>query len=105
MKPSTPLTNRQLAERFGVSTRTIRRATSGRRSRDWWTELRREMQRYAAQLRATGMKWAEVGAALGVSEDAARALGRRGAGKWASSSQEQPGTDPNAPDLFAGPKP
>jgi len=94
-------TARELAEKFGVSPRTIRSHIAAPRA--WWTEHRRSLQRKAAQLRSTGMKWADVGMALGVSENAARALGKRGSGEWATSSQPLPGSDPNTPDMFGGP--
>ncbi len=85
-----PPTNRELAERFGVSTRTVRRATSGRRARDWWPVLRQEMRKEAARLRSTGMTWKQVGEALGgVSESAARSLGKRGSGEWTSGQQPE----------------
>lgn len=91
-------TAREVAEKLGVSPRTVRRYVAA--PRDWWTQQRRDMQRKAASLRATGMPWAEVGKALGVSATAARALGRRGAGAWADSAQASPERDPNTADLF-----
>lgn len=94
-------TARELAERHGVSVRTVQRMVS--RPRDWWTQHRRDMQAKAAQLRNTGMKWAEVGAALGVSENAARALGKRGSGAWADSSQQKIEQDTSTVDMFGGP--
>lgn len=96
-KPMPP-TNKELAERFGVSVRTVQRAT--RRDPRWWTERRRALREKAAALRATGMKWADVAAALGVTESSARALGKRGAGAWADSAQASPERDPNTADLF-----
>lgn len=95
-----PPTNRELAQRFGVSTRTVRRATSGRRARDWWPALRSEVRQEAARLRATGMTWAEVGAALGMSPGAARAAGQRARGAWADAAPQQPDRDPNTGELF-----
>lgn len=91
-------TNAEIAERFGVSTRTVSKIRG--RSRDWWTQHRREIRQKAARLRATGMTWAEVGKALGVSESAARALGKRATGAWADGSP-QPARDTATPDLFA----
>lgn len=91
-------TNAEVAARFGVSTRTVSKIRG--RSRDWWIQQRRDMQSKAASLRATGMPWAEVGKAIGVSATAARALGRRGAGAWADSAQASPERDPNTADLF-----
>ena len=69
-------TNREVAERFGVSTKTVTRAL--KRDPRWWTQWRRELRQKAAALKATGMTWRQVGEALGgVSEEAARALGKR----------------------------
>lgn len=69
-------TNREVAERFGVSTKTVTRAL--KRDPRWWTQWRRELRQKAADLKATGMTWRQVGEALGgVSEEAARALGKR----------------------------
>lgn len=96
-------TARELAERHGVSIRTVQRMVS--RPRDWWTQHRRNLQLKAAQLRATGMSWREVGNALGMTEAAARAAGRRGAGAWADSNQPKPDRDPNTLELFEEPKP
>lgn len=70
-------TNREVAERFGVCTRTVTRAL--KRDPRWWTNYRRDLQQKAVDLKATGMTWREVGEALGgVSEEAARAMGKRG---------------------------
>lgn len=91
-------TARELAEKFGVCPRTIRNHIAA--PRDWWTQQRRELRQKAARLRATGMPWAEVGKALGVSESAARAMGRRAAGAWAGSPQ--PERDDTTADLFNG---
>lgn len=92
-------TNAEIAERFGVSTRTVSKIRG--RSRDWWTQHRREIRQKAARLRATGMTWAEVGKALGVSESAARALGKRATGAWADGARVE--RDPNTGDLFGSP--
>lgn len=92
-------TARELAEKFGVSPRTIRNHVAA--PRDWWTQHRRELRQKAARLRATGMTWREVGNALGMTESAARAAGRRAAGHWASSGL-QPERDTTTLDLFSG---
>lgn len=93
-------TAREVAEKLGVSPRTVRRYVAA--PRDWWTQHRREIRQKAARLRATGMTWAEVGKALGVSESAARALGKRATGAWADGSP-QPDRDTATPDLFGSP--
>jgi len=94
-------TARELAEKFGVSPRTIRNHVAA--PRDWWAQHRREIRQKAARLRATGMTWAEVGKALGVSESAARALGKRATGEWADGGQKRTERDPNTRDLFGSP--
>lgn len=69
-------TNREVAERFGVSTRTVTRAL--KRDPRWWTQWRRELRQKALALYEQGMTWRQVGEALGgISEEAARALGKR----------------------------
>lgn len=93
----------EVAAKLGVSPRTVRRYVAA--PRDWWTQHRRNLQLKAAQLRATGMTWREVGNALGMTEAAARAAGRRGAGAWADSNQPKPDRDPNTLELFEEPKP
>lgn len=87
----------EVAAKLGVSPRTVRRYVAA--PRDWWTQQRRELRQKAARLRATGMTWRDVGTALGMTEAAARAAGRRGAGEWASSGP-QPDRDTTTPDLF-----
>lgn len=94
-------TAREVAEKLGVSPRTVRRYVAA--PRDWWTQHRREIRQKAARLRATGMTWAEVGKALGVSESAARALGKRATGEWADGGQKRTERDPNTGDLFGSP--
>ncbi|KAB2748880.1 MULTISPECIES: hypothetical protein [Brucella] len=90
-------TNREVAAKFGVSVRTV--TTALKRDPRWWTEHRRELQRKAAALRATGMSWREVGKTLGgVSENAARAMGKRGMGLW--DSGQKPQRDDATADLF-----
>lgn len=93
-------TNRELAERFGVSTRTVRRATSGRRACDWWPVFRQEVRKEAARLRATGMTWAQIGEAMGITAGAARAAAKRATGEWADGSAA-PENDDTTGDLFA----
>lgn len=91
-------TNREVAERFGVSVRTV--TTALKRDSRWWMEYRRELRRKAAALRATGMTWKQVGAALGgMTENAARSLGKRGAGVWATGTAA-PEKDDTTGDLF-----
>lgn len=83
-----PPSNKELAERFGVSTRTVTRVV--KRDPRWWTEYRRELRQKAVDLKATGMTWAQVGKALGgVSEEAARALGRRGRATRAAAATDE----------------
>lgn len=89
-------TNREVAERFGVCTRTVTRAL--KRDPRWWTNYRRDMQQKAVDLKATGMTWRQVGEALGgVSEEAARALGKRGIKRRADAQREA--QDENQQDL------
>lgn len=90
-------TARELAEKFGVTPRTIRNHMAA--PRDWWTQQRRELRAKAAALRATGMTWPQIGQALGCSSEAARALGSRGMGK--KGAQPLPDRDPNTRDLFS----
>lgn len=97
MNAKMPPTNKELAAKFGVSVRTVQRAT--RRDPQWWVLRRRELREYAARLRATGMAWADVGKALGVSPGAARALAKRGMGAWADTHLPPP--DAASGDLFA----
>ena len=56
-------TARELAERFGVSERTIRRAVAQPRA-DYLAEVRAR-QDEALRLRESGLRWREVGDALG----------------------------------------
>ncbi len=94
---------KELAEKFGVSERTIRNHMAA--PRDWWTQQRREMREKAANLRATGMTWKDVGEALGVTESAARALGKRARGEWASSGPYPASNrDTATGDLFSQPE-
>jgi DNA-directed RNA polymerase specialized sigma24 family protein len=89
-------TVREAAEKFGVSTRTVSRVL--KRDPRWWQEHRRDLQRKAAALRATGMTWEQIGAAMGTTPGAARAAARRGAGVWADSGQK-PQRDERQQDL------
>ena len=91
-------TNREVAAKFGVSVRTV--TTALKRDPRWWQEYRRERQRKAAALRATGMTWEQIGAAIGATPGAARAAAKRGAGVWADSGQK-PVIDDTTGDLFA----
>lgn len=88
-------TARELAEKFGVTPRTIRNHMAA--PRNWWEEQRRAMRAKAIALRATGMTWPQVGEALGCSSEAARALGKRARAELANAQQR----DPNTADLFA----
>ena len=87
---------RILAAKFGVSERTIRNHVAAPRA--WWENQRREIRAKAASLRATGMKWADIGKLLGCSEEAARALGSRGIGKKGAVVVAK--RDPNTIDMF-----
>ena len=71
----------QMAEKFGVSRSTVARTL--KRNPRWWAEYRRDLRRQAAELRSQGMTWDQVGAALGVSGNAARAAAKRATGQWA----------------------
>lgn len=84
----TPPTNRELAEKLGVSQRTIIRYMNGHRRNDWWSEMRAKLRDEAARLRDTGLSWREVGEQLGVSEGAARAMGQRAKKAWAESGKK-----------------
>lgn len=86
--------NRELAERFGVSTRTVTRAI--KRDPRWWTQHRRDLREKALTLHEQGMTWRQVGEALGgVSENAARMMGNRAR---AARAAQQP--DAETADLF-----
>lgn len=89
-------TNREVAERLGVSRSTVSRTL--KRDPRWWTQWRRELRQKAADLKASGMTWRQVGEALGgVSEEAARALGKRGIKQRADAQREA--QDENQQDL------
>jgi len=93
-------TNAEVAAKFGISTRTVRRMV-GRPRAEYLAECRAHRAK-AAALRATGMTWAEVGAAMGVSESAARAMAQRGRGAWSDSAPPSDPRDPDTADLFSG---
>lgn len=66
-------TARELAKKFGVSERTIRRAVAQPRAD--YVAASHARQDYALRLRESGMKWREVGEALdGISDSAAYQL-------------------------------
>jgi len=85
-------TAREVAQKLGVSPRTVRRYVAA--PRDWWEDHRRAMRAKAVALRSTGMTWAQIGEELGCSDEAARAMAKRAA-------SEQIERDPNTGDLFA----
>lgn len=89
-------TAREIGEKLGLSARTIRRYVAA--PRNWWEDHRREIRAKAARLRATGMKWSEIGKVLGCSTEAARALGSRGMGKKGAAVVDK--RDPNTIDMF-----
>lgn len=62
-------TARELAKKFGVSERTIRRAVA--QPRNEYLAATHARQDEALRLRESGMKWADVGAALGGITDSA----------------------------------
>lgn len=62
-------TARELAKKFGVSERTIRRAVA--QSREQYIAGTHERQDEALRLRENGLKWREVGDALGGISDSA----------------------------------
>ena len=93
-------TVREVSEKLGVSRSTVSRVL--KRDPRWWQEHRRERQRKAAALRATGMTWEQIGAAIGATPGAARAAAKRGAGVWADSGQK-PVIDDTTGDLFTAP--
>lgn len=78
-------TAKEVAAKLGVSERTVRRYVAA--PRDWWKQQRHELREKAATLRDTGMTWKQVGEALGVTEGAARALGKRARGRWGNGPQ------------------
>lgn len=87
-------TNREVAERLGVSRSTVSRTL--KRDPRWWTQWRRDLRNKALALYEQGMTWRQVGEALGgVSEEAARALGRRA--RETRAAQEQPANQPELP--------
>lgn len=81
-------TAKEVAAKLGVSARTVRRYIAA--PRDWWQKHRREIREKAATLHDSGMTWKQVGETLGVTENAARALGKRARGQW-TISPFQPG--------------
>lgn len=87
-------TARELADKFGVTPRTIRNHMAA--PRNWWEEQRRALRAKAISLRETGMTWQQIGEALGCSSEAARALGRR-----ARAERTNAPSDSNTGDLFA----
>lgn len=90
-------TNREVAERLGVSRSTVSRTL--KRDPRWWTQWRRDLRLKALALYEQGMTWRQVGEALGgVSEEAARALGRR-----ARLTREAQQPDAETADLFEPP--
>ena len=86
-------TAREVAEKLGVSPRTVRRYVAA--PRNWWEEQRRALRAKAISLRETGMTWQQIGEALGCSSEAARALGRRARAERSSAP-----SDSNTGDLF-----
>lgn len=91
-------TARAAAEKFGVSIRTIKRIIS--EPRNCYEERAAERRAQAFKLRNFGQSWAEVGAAMGVSGEAARRL--------AYSYKKQlsaVGRDTETGDLFASRQP
>jgi predicted transcriptional regulator len=78
-------TARELAEKFGVSERTIRNHMAAERS--WWVAQRHELREKAATMRDTGMTWKQVGETLGITEGSARALAKRARGRWGNGPQ------------------
>lgn len=91
-------TNGEVAAKFGICARTVSRMRG--RSRDAYIAECRELRAKAARLRATGMTWAEIGAALGITTGAARSAAQRGAGAWSDSVPPQPDRDPHTGELF-----
>lgn len=95
---TTRKTNAAVAAKFGISARTVSRMRG--RTREAYIAECREVQRKAAALRDTGMRWREVGEALGITENAARAAGQRARGAWSDGTQ-QPARDTETADLFS----
>lgn len=89
-------TNAQVAAKFGISPRTVSRMRG--RSRESYIEECRAIRQKAASLRSTGMTWAEIGIALGITESAARSAGRRAVGAWGPASPDA--ADESTGDLF-----
>lgn len=68
-------TAREVAEKFNISERTVRRYISEERSN--YEKRAYERRKLAYILRSKGKPWKEVGEILGCSDEAARALSRR----------------------------
>lgn len=83
--------NREVAERFGISISTVKRMVG--RPRVEFLEERRALREKAARLRATGLTWEEIGAALGVSIGSARSMAKRSVGAWTYHSNPKPNSD------------
>lgn len=87
-------TAREAAEKFGVSIRTIKRVIS--EPRNCYEERAAARRAQAFKLRNLGQSWAEVGAAMQVSAEAARRLA------YSHKKMQSPvGRDTSTGDLFA----
>ena len=90
--------NQEVAEKFGISVSTVKRMV-GRPRAEFLAE-RRALREKAARLRATGMTWAAIGAAIGISEGSARAMAQRAVGAWTCNSTK-PENDTTTLDMFS----
>ena len=81
-------TAREMAERLGVTPRTIRSYMAQERS-EWLTEARAR-QEQAAKLRDSGMSWAQVAEQMGLQEAAAKQLGYRYRLRTAKTAKQPP---------------
>jgi hypothetical protein len=88
-------TNGQVAAKFNISARTVSRMRG--RSRAAYLAECHDLRKKAAALHDTGMTWAQVAAALGVTVGAARAAAKRGIGSWLDG--QQPERDERQQDL------
>lgn len=81
-------TAREMAERLGVTPRTVRSYMAQERS-EWLTEARAR-QEQAAILRDSGMSWAQVAEQMGLQEAAAKQLGYRYRLRTAKTAKQPP---------------
>lgn len=83
-----PVKAKVAAERLGISVRTVYRYVA--EERQTYEERAAERRRIAGEMSAQGLPWADIAAAVGGSEWAARALVRRYRAELASATAEAP---------------